>query len=79
MLAPIHRNDVYAELRQVGRYPAYTKGSTTAYVDTNANMAQADARAARLRGLHNPHNGLDPYTDADTLTQALLALPNRFG
>lgn len=79
VLAPIHRNEVYAQLRQAGRYPAYIKASTTAYVDTKEHMAQADARAAHLRGLHNPHNGSDPYTDADILTQTLLALPNRFG
>ena len=78
VLAPIHRTEVYAELRQAGRYPAYTKSSTTAYVDTKERMPDAAVRAAHLRDTFNAHDGSDPYTDADILTQTLLSLPNRF-
>jgi hypothetical protein len=78
VLAPIHRTEVYAELRKPAAYPAYTKNSTTVYQDTRDHIPAASGRAAVLRGQFDKHNGADPYTDADLLTGELLKIAGRF-
>lgn len=76
--APMHRNEVYAELRKPAAYPAYRKNSTTLYVDTKGNVAIAMERAAALRARFNKYDGTDPYTDADLLTAEFLKIAGRF-
>jgi hypothetical protein len=76
VLAPMHRTAVYAELRRPGVYPAYAKNIVTAYEDTKAHIADATKRAVHLRGLFEPPNGTDPYTDVDVLAGTILAIPS---
>lgn len=76
--APIHRNEVYAELKKPAAYPGYEKNSTTVYDETKANIEVAMERAAALRARFNKYDGTDPYTDADLLTAEFLKIAGRF-
>jgi hypothetical protein len=78
VLAPMHRHEVYAELRKPAYYPAYTKNSKAVYSDTKDRIPSATERSVHLRGLTDKHNGDDPYTDADVLTGDLLKIEGRF-
>lgn len=76
--APMHRDQVLAELMKPAAYPAYAKNSLTVFQDTKPHLAQAEDRAKRLRERFDKRNGSDPCTDADILTQALLSIADRF-
>lgn len=78
VLAPIHRDAVYAELKKQAVYPTYTKNSPTVFSDTKARLPEATARAEKLRENFDAHDGNDPYTDADRLTGELLKIAGRF-
>lgn len=78
VLAPIHRDEVYAELKKQTAYPSYAKNSQTVFQDTKERIPEATARAESLRGRFTPHSGSDPYTDVDVLTGELLKIANRF-
>ncbi len=78
VLAPIHRNVVYAELKKPAAYPGYAKNSVTVFGDTKELIPAAKARAEALRGTFTAHDGNDPYTDVDLLTGELLKIANRF-
>lgn len=78
VLAPIHRDEVYAELKKPAAYPTYAKNSRTVFSDTKALIQEATARAEKLRGSFDAHDGNDPYTDADLLTGELLKIAGRF-
>ncbi|WP_245472412.1 RloB family protein [Rhizobium jaguaris] len=78
VLAPIHRNEVYAELRKHACYPTYAKNSKTVYQDTKDRLPAANSRAAVLRDRFDKNNGNDPYTDADVVTAELLKIADRF-
>ncbi|MGR6431060.1 RloB family protein [Rhizobium sp. PAMB 3174] len=79
VLAPIHRNEVYAALRRAEFYPTYVKNSKTVFRDTKDRLPDAARRAAVLRGRFNKYDGNDPYTDIDVLTSELLKIAGRFG
>ncbi|MDK1494243.1 RloB family protein [Sinorhizobium sp. 7-81] len=79
VLAPIHRNEVYAALRKLAHYPTYAKNSKTVYQDTKGRLPEASGRGVILRGRFDKHDGNDPYTDADVLTAELLKIAGRFG
>lgn len=79
VLAPIHRNEVYAELRKPAHYPTYAKNSKRVYQDTKGRLPEASGRVVVLRGRFDKHDGNDPYTDADVLTAELLKIAGRFG
>lgn len=74
VLAPIHRNEVYAELKKAAAYPSYKKNSLTAYDDTKAHIEVATQRAENLRKTNTPVNGTDTYTDVDVLANKLLSI-----
>lgn len=78
VLAPIHRNEVYAALRLPAHYPTYAKNSTTVYADTKDRIPAATTRAEHLRTLSNAYSGTDPYTDVDVLTGELMKIAGRF-
>lgn len=75
VLAPIHRNEVYGELKKLAVYPAYAKNSTTAYEDTKDRIGTATERAVHLRATFSPADGSAPYTDVDLLANKLLSIP----
>ncbi|QLF72072.1 RloB domain-containing protein (plasmid) [Peteryoungia desertarenae] len=78
VMAPIHRNEVYAELRKPVSYPAYVKNSRTVFQDTKDLIPVATARAEAIRALFTPHSGTDPYTDVDLLTGELLKIDRSY-
>ncbi|MCO5734421.1 RloB family protein [Rhizobium sp. SSA_523] len=78
VLAPIHRDTVYAELKKPAAYPGYAKNSLTVFRDTNDRIPEATARAESLRARFTPHDGNEPYTDIDVLTGELLKIADRF-
>jgi hypothetical protein len=57
VLAPMHRNEVYTELRKRACYPAYAKSSKTVYFDTKDRIPSATERSVHLRGLSDKHSG----------------------
>ncbi|MGO4566956.1 RloB family protein [Rhizobium sp. 2YAF20] len=78
VLAPIHRNEVYAELRKPAYYPTYAKNSETVFADTIDRIPAATVRAVSLRAQFTNYSGTDPYTDADVLTGELMKIAGRF-
>jgi len=78
VLAPIHRTEVYAELRKPVHHPTYAKNSKTVYADTKDRIPAATVRAVGLRAQFTKHSGADPYTDADVLTGELMKIAGRF-
>lgn len=78
VLAPIHRDQVYVELKKPAFYPSYAKNSLTVFADTKDRIPEATARAEALRSQFTPHDGTVPYTDVDVLTGELLKIANRF-
>ncbi|WP_425352331.1 RloB domain-containing protein [Mesorhizobium sophorae] len=79
VLAPIHRTEVYAELKKPAFYPTYAKNSATVYDDTKGNIGTATQRATHLRESFNPADGSDPYTDIDLVANKLLSIPVPWG
>lgn len=75
--APMHRDEVYAELHRANHYPTYQKNSTTVYQDTKDRIPVATQRAEALREHYTKYQGDQPYTDADVLTNELLKLAGR--
>jgi len=71
VLAPMHRDDVYRQLKDADRYPTYEKNSITVYDDLKGSIPDATQRAEHLRDIHDKFGGVDPYTDADLLTGVL--------
>lgn len=78
VLAPIHRNEVYAELKKPGAYPTYAKNSVTVFGDTKDRIPDAAARAVQLRNSFDAHDGNEPFTNVDLLTGKLLKIAGRF-
>jgi len=74
----IHRNEVYAELRNPANYRPMPKQQTD-YQNTRGRLPEAFDRGAVLRGQFDKHDGNDPYTDADVLTAELLKIAGRLG
>ncbi|NTF65757.1 RloB domain-containing protein [Agrobacterium rhizogenes] len=79
VLAPMHRNKVYAELSKPALYPTYAKNSKTVYQDTKGRLPEASGRAAVLHERFTKYDGKDPYTDVDMLTGEMLKIAGRFG
>lgn len=75
VLAPVHRNQVYARLRQY--LPGYDKGQSGHYGRTKALLTQACERAEHLAGIHNAYDGEAPYTDIHRLVHLFSTLKNR--
>lgn len=67
-----HRTEIYQRLRQ--HIADYDKGAEGVYALTEANLADATARAIRLQGRYNAHTGTDPYTNANEVVQLLRAI-----
>lgn len=78
VLAPIHRSDVYAELKRPGIYPDYQKNSESVFADTKDRLPKAFERAAKLRASFSAYDGTNPYTEVDVLTGELLKIAGRF-
>jgi hypothetical protein len=70
--APLHRNAVYERLRQ--HIPGYEKGQVGHFQATQGRLGEATARAERLAAMHNPHDGVAPYTDVHKLVGLLTTL-----
>ncbi|QCM08915.1 RloB domain-containing protein (plasmid) [Agrobacterium tumefaciens] len=78
VLAPVHRDNVYSELKKPSAYPGYAKNSATVFQDTKDRIPEATARAEGLRAQFIPQDGNEPYTDVDVLTGELLKIAARF-
>ncbi len=72
VLAPLHREQVYARLRQ--HLPQYDKGQPGHFGSTKAYLHLATQRAQHLADLHDAHNEADPYTDFHRLVALLTTL-----
>jgi hypothetical protein len=78
VLAPMHRTEVFAELRSTAYYPSYAKNSKSVYVDTSPRIPDAIKRTEHLRTLHSAHSGTEPFSDVDILVGELQKLASRF-
>ncbi|MDD5323504.1 MAG: RloB family protein [Methylococcales bacterium] len=72
VLAPMHRDEVYQQLRQY--LPGYDKGQAGHYAQTSQHLADASQRAGHLAQLTTAHNGVEPYTDMHRLVHLLTTL-----
>ena len=72
VLAPIHRNEVYARLRN--HLPGYDKGQTGHFQQTRDKIAAATIRANHLATLSTATDGNEPYTDMQKLVHILTTL-----
>jgi len=70
--AAIHRDNVYAALRQY--LPGYAKGQGGHYAATLQHLAAAHQRATALALQNNAFNGVTPYTGVHELVALLTAL-----
>ena len=77
VLAPIHRTDVYARLRQ--HLPGYDKGQTGYFQRTRDRIQAAVARANHLISCSTADDGLEPYTELHNLVQLLTSLKLDYG
>jgi hypothetical protein len=64
-----HRDEIYRRLRQ--HIAEYDKGAEGIYAITEANLAEATARALRLQARFTPFAGTDPYTNANEVVSLL--------
>lgn len=72
VMAPVHRNEVYARLR--GHLPAYEKGQGGHFAATRQRLDTATARAVVRAAQTTAHDGREPYTDMHTLVNLLMTL-----
>lgn len=72
VLAPIHRDDALARLRQ--HLPAYEKGAMDTFAITRALLPQAMARATQLAGRFSAYDEPEPYTGVAELVDFLVKL-----
>lgn len=72
VLAPIHREDVYARLRR--HLPDYDKGQTGYFQRTRDKIPDAAARANHLTSCNSADDGLEPFTELHSLVQLLTTL-----
>ncbi len=72
VMAPVHRNEVYARLR--GHLPAYEKGQGGHFAATRQRLDAATARAVVRAAQTTAHDGREPYTDMHTLVGTLITL-----
>lgn len=72
VMAPVHRNEVYARLRT--HLPAYDKGQGGHFAATRHLLNTATARAAARAAQTTAHDGREPYTDMHTLVSRLMTL-----
>jgi len=72
VLAPLHRTEVYQQLRQF--FPDYDKGQAGHYAETRQHLNAATERAVFLATQFNAHHGTDPYTDIHSLVTLLTTL-----
>lgn len=70
--APLHRNEVYQQLRSY--IPDYEKGSKGHYALTKINLEIATERANALSQLHNKYDGENVYTAIHELVAKLISL-----
>lgn len=74
VLAPIHRTQVYARLRN--HLPEYDKGQGSHFAATRGRLDAATARATARAALTTAHNGHEPFTDMHILVNLLMTLRN---
>ncbi|ADP70715.1 hypothetical protein Rvan_1460 [Rhodomicrobium vannielii ATCC 17100] len=67
-----HRHALIRELRS--DLPGYEKGMEGVYERTEPSLAQAVARAQRLKARFSPENGRDPYTSVDEVVSLLRSI-----
>jgi hypothetical protein len=72
VLAAHHRDDLFRFMRE--HCPGYRKGLTGLYALTSPTLTQATERARRLQERFTPHDGRDPYTNADQVVDLLLSI-----
>jgi len=72
VFAPVHRNEVYERLRV--HVPGYDKGQDGHFERTRRHLDAAKQRAGDLAGIHNAHDGIEPYTNVHLLVTLLTAL-----
>ena len=72
VMAPVHRNEVYARLR--AHLPTYEKGQGGHFAATRGQLDAATARAAARAAQTTAHDGREPYTDMHTLVNLLMTL-----
>ena len=72
VLAPMRRNEVYERLR--AHLPGYDKGQEGHFERTRPHLDAAHQRASHLAGIHNAHDGIEPYTDMHMLVTLLTTL-----
>jgi hypothetical protein len=72
VMAPIHRNEVYARLR--AHLPEYDKGQGGHFAATRHRLDAATARAAARAAQTTAQNGHEPYTAMYTLVPLLMTL-----
>jgi len=72
VLAPMHRNAVYHQLRHY--LIGYDKGQAGHYAQTCKHLAVATQRAEHLSKLATAHSGVEPYTDMHRLVHLLTML-----
>ena len=74
VLAPVHRNEVYARLRT--HLPGYDKGQGGHFAATRHRLNAATARATARAAQTMTAEGREPYTDMHTLVNLLMTLRN---
>ena len=72
VLAPIHRNEVYARLLR--HLPGYDKGQAGYFQRTRGAIADATTRANHLATRSDANDGHEPYTDMHSLVHLLTTL-----
>lgn len=72
VMAPVHRNEVYARLRT--HLPGYDKGQSGQFAATRALLDTATARAVVRAAKTTAHDGREPFTDMHTLVGTLMNL-----
>ena len=74
VVAPIHRNEVYARLRT--HLPGYDKGQGGHFAGTRDRLDVATTRAAARAAQTTAQDGREPYTDMHNLVNMLMTLKN---
>lgn len=72
IVAPIHRDEVMARLRQY--MPEYRKGKSGIFADTSSDLPKAIKNAEQLAQEHNPYTDPNPYTGVVELVKQLTKL-----
>jgi len=74
VFAPLHRDEVYARLKNPASIPGYDKGQPGYWQATSPRLEQAMQRARKLAAAATAHNGTTPYTDVHQLVRVLMHL-----